>query len=356
MSTPIVETNLKFSAREIFEWSVQSLLAGFPFLIVGPGGIGKSDILEQAVSAINTSKLWLTAEFTEPFELLISHPSVKGPQDYQGLPFRALDGTVADFLPFGDLYRMLSATRPLVVFFDDLGQAAVSVQAAIMQLILGREINQKHISPFVRFCAATNRRQDRAGVQNFLDPLATRFDWIAELVPSVEDWVRWAAKNSVRKEVISFLNWDKSALCDSKTSADIAPHACPRTWFHLSRQLTIGAKDLKQFCAVVGAEYGAKFAAHLACYADLPRIEAILKNPKTAPLPVEDGTGSFYAMAGALSSHVNPTNIDKIFVYLNRLPKEIQVLTVKISLKAQQIVKESAVFATWAADNADIFI
>ena len=68
-------------------------------------------------------------------------------------------------------------------FLDDLGQAPMSVQAAAMQLILARRINGFKISDKVIFMAATNRREDKAGVTGILEPVKSRFAWIVELVP-----------------------------------------------------------------------------------------------------------------------------------------------------------------------------
>ena len=99
-------------------------------------------------------------------DLIITHPVVEDPTDYKGMPavVQGDGGPTASFLPFGELNRMLSATVPTVVMMDDLGQAPPAVQAAVMQLILARQINGRRISDHVSFIAATNRREDRAEV------------------------------------------------------------------------------------------------------------------------------------------------------------------------------------------------
>src|SRR5690349_18181009 len=107
-------------------------------LLVGAPGVGKSDVIGDIVTNIVN------------YELMICHPVVSNPIDYKGLPVSGMvDGKLtADFIPYGDLNKMITAEKELVVFFDDLGQAPVSVQAAVMQIILAREINGKKISKF----------------------------------------------------------------------------------------------------------------------------------------------------------------------------------------------------------------
>jgi len=92
-------------------------------LITGAPGIGKSDVTYQASVASKG-------------DLLISHPVCSDPADFKGYPF-PVENNHADFLPFGDLLRLMNATGLTIMFFDDLGQARPATQASIMQLILG---------------------------------------------------------------------------------------------------------------------------------------------------------------------------------------------------------------------------
>ena len=88
-----------------------------PVLIKGAPGVGKSDIVAKACALAKA-------------DLIISHPVVADPTDYKGLPFPSEDKTEANFLPFGDLKKLINAQKPTVFFLDDMGQAPPSVQAA----------------------------------------------------------------------------------------------------------------------------------------------------------------------------------------------------------------------------------
>src|SRR5271156_3640100 len=130
-------------------------------LICSGPGTGKSSIGEQACGEADA-------------DCIVMHPVVSDPTDFKGMPWVGDGG--ATFLPFGDLQKLVNATKLTACFIDDLGQATPAVQAAAMQLILARTINGHRVSGQVVFIAATNRRTDRAGVSGILEPVKSRFD------------------------------------------------------------------------------------------------------------------------------------------------------------------------------------
>lgn len=186
----------------------------FPTLVTGAPGIGKSDIIAQATKDAGA-------------ELIITHPVVSDPTDYKGLPF-ASSGE-AHFLPFADLKRLIDAKVPTNFFIDDFGQAPSAVQAAIMQLLLARRVNDHKVSDFVTFTSATNRKQDRAAVAGILEPVKSRFMTIVELECSTDDWVRWALTNGMPIELIAFIRYRPDLLHNFEPSKDLVNTPSPRT-------------------------------------------------------------------------------------------------------------------------------
>jgi MoxR-like ATPase len=202
------------------------ITARLPILLVGKPGVGKSDVVAQAAAEAGA-------------DLLISHPAVADPTDAKGLPWAEAGATHATFLPFGDLAQAMAATKPLVWFLDDLGQASPAVQASFMQLILARRVNGHKLPECVVFVAATNRREDRAGVSGILEPVKSRFATIVEMEPGLDDWTVWATQNSIRAEVIAFLRFRPELLIDFKPTADMKNSPCPRTWASASKILNL---------------------------------------------------------------------------------------------------------------------
>lgn len=314
----------------------------FPVLLKGRPGIGKTSIVEQAAKAAGA-------------ELIISHPVVSDPTDYKGLPFPGQDGT-AHFLPFGELNRLIQATSPTVFFLDDLGQAPASVQASCMQLILARRINGHVVSPHVTFLAATNRREDKAGVTGILEPVKSRFCSIIDLEVNTDDWVKWALNNNMPVELISFVRFRPSTLEEFTASKDMTNSATPRTVAQAGRLQAAGlAKDLEfeVFKGAAGEAFAAEYTGFLRTFRSLPDIDAIILAPDAAAVP--EDAAVLYALSGALAHRANPQNLGAICKYLNRLPGEIAVATMKdtVTRKPQEITSTKA-FIDWASKNHNV--
>jgi hypothetical protein len=300
---------MKVNPSQLLELLVAYIQARLPVLVTGAPGIGKSDIIDQAARATG-------------HDLLISHPVVEDPTDSKGLPFPSPDGSVARFLPFGDLERALRATTPLLWFLDDLGQASPAVQAAKMQLLLARRIGDHVLPDCVTFVAATNRRNDNAGVSGILDPVISRFATVVELEPSIDDWTAWAVRNGVAAELIAFLRFRPDLLSVKKTSRDIENAPSPRTWGFVAKTMAVVPKSLEliSYAGSVGEGAASELMSFLAIYRELPSPDAILLSPDTAPIP--ETPAALYAVSSALAAHSTEGNFERVLTYNERLIDE----------------------------------
>lgn len=314
-----------------------------PLLITGKPGIGKSDIIAQATTAAGAN-------------LIISHPVVADPTDYKGLPFPNNDGS-ADFLPFGDLHQIITAKEKTVYFLDDLGQAPPSVQAACMQLLLARRINGHLISSQVTFLAATNRREDKAGVIGLLEPVKSRFASIIELEVSTDDWVKWALENDMPTELIAFIRFRPELLDDFQPSRDLVNSPSPRTVANVGKQLTMGLPAHFEFEAIKGAAgeaFATEYLAFVAMLRQLPSIDEIILNPLNAPIP--DEPGALYAICSGLANKMNEVNICAIRSYLDRLPPENSIACMKDAVSKNREICNNRTFIQWQIESSEVLI
>lgn len=314
---------------------------GEPVLIKGKPGIGKSDIVAKACEDVG-------------YDLIISHPVVSDPTDYKGMPF--VDGKEAKFLPFNELNKLINASKPAVFFLDDLGQASPSVQAACMQLLLARRINEFKVSDKVTFVAATNRKEDKAGVSGILEPVKSRFASIVELNVHTDDWCEWAIGNNMPHELISFLRFRPDMLDkDTVASKDIVNTHSPRTVAALGRLQNKGLPvDLRYevFKGATGEGFAVEYLAYLKLYTQLPTFEDIIDDPTGINVPTDPAM--LYALSGLVTSKVNATNIEKVMSFVCRMPVEIQAATMKNLVKDTSLVANKSV-SKWFVDNANIF-
>lgn len=316
----------------------------FPVLITGAPGIGKTDIVKEAAA-------------TAKIKLIISHPVVSDPTDYKGLPFAGSNGK-ADFLPFGDLYELINTTEELGFFIDDIGQAPAAVQAAIMQLLLAREINGHKISDLVTFVAATNRKQDKAGVSGILEPVKSRFNSIVELEVSADDWVRWALNNNMPIELIAFIRFKPALLNDFKASKEIVNSPSPRTVTSIGKQTNAGllnipgiTKEMENeiYKGAAGEGFAIEYSAFLQLFRNMPNVDQIILNPTGADVPTE--AGILYGLSGALAHKMNDNNLPAIVKYLERIPGEFAVSCMKDAITKKPALTNTRAFIEFASSK-----
>jgi len=338
-------------ANDLSEFLAFAIENNFPVLIKGKPGIGKSDIVAQSVGFWETkANLGLKAK------LIISHPVVSDPTDYKGLPFAGEDGS-AHFLPFGELNELINATQKTIFFLDDLGQAPASVQAACMQLILARRINGHAVSDHVTFIAATNRKEDRAGVSGLLEPVKSRFASIVELEVNTDDWVKWALENNMPIELISFIRFRPVLLDKFEATKDITNSPCPRTVANIGKLQNAGLQksiEFEVFKGAAGEAFAAEYLGFLKMYRELPNIDQIILNPKGAEVSKEPAI--LYALAGALSARMNTQNIEAVITYLDRLPDEISVVTMKDAVTKNKSLTATKGFIKWGTKNGNVIL
>ena len=309
---------------ELAAYLEAAIPALLPTLITGAPGIGKTELVESVARKLGA-------------DIILSHPVVSDPTDFKGLPAKVSD-TEASFLPFGDLLAAMSAKRLTLWFFDDLGQAAPSVQAACMQLFLKREINGKRISDHICFVAATNRRQDKAGVSGILEPVKSRFVSIIELVADSQEWSTWAIGKSLSPTLIAFNRLRPDLLSQFNPTADMTNSPSPRTIFNLSRIEALGLPANIEAAAMAGATgegYAVEYLAFKKMAASLVSVDAILAAPDKADLPKKPSEA--YAVCTALAARANDKTLGRIGIYAERLARagqgEFSALTVRDCLR-----------------------
>lgn len=314
----------------------KSIQKKWPIMIISSPGCGKSDIVEATTKDLG-------------YDISILHPVVSDPTDAKGLP--AIVNNCAEFLPFGELRLMIDAKRPLVVFLDDLGQASTAVQASFMQLLLARQINGKKISDHVTFVAATNGRQDGAGVTGILTALINRFRTVVELEIDANDWIQWALQNQVPAELVAYINFKKDMLStfDKAKAREMKAFASPRSVKFLGDWINEGIMDLNVWTGCVGESFAVEFNGFYKIWKEVGTlIPQIIMNPSSAKL-VEDGKPDIqFAVTSALAYQATKKNIDAIGIYTERYTNaEYRTFLWKSISARDKSLTETQAFVNW---------
>jgi MoxR-like ATPase len=302
-----------------------------PAFLWGGPGIGKSAVIRQLAAALSMPLRDVRALLLDPVDL-------------RGLPFLGNDGRSKWATP-----EFLPQDGSGILFLDELNAAPAMVQASCYQLVLDRKLGEYTLPVGWAIIAAGNRDSDRAVTTRMPTPLRNRFVHL-EFEVDMQEWSEWAIQAGVRPEVIAFLRFRSELLNAFDRDANAFPS--PRSWEFVSRILESQPEpsiEHELFAGAVGSGAATEFSAFLRMFRELPNIDAILVNPHQEPVP--ENAAAQYAVASALAHRASDTNLDRICVYLDRMPTEFCVLCVRDASLREPGIRHTAAYTKWAIQN-----
>ena len=332
--------------------------------IQGPPGGGKSSIVRQYADKIDYALL------------LLDLPMIYDPVDTRGIPAN-VDGKTTwlppEYLHFNG--------KPTVVFVDDYGICPPTSQANLMGLFLSRRIGGHELPESTFVIAAGNRITDAAAVHATPSALGNRMTWL-KLSVDLSDWCSWALANDVETSVIAFHRFSggtnlypmfndgdtphKCGMCDKNLQPGELCGQCLRnnqafptlrSWTFVSDMLKhkpSPAVESDLIAGNVGIAKATEFIGYLKMYRQLPSLDSILLGPKVAPVPKDPA--AMYAVATALGRMATPNNLDTVCQYLDRVPPEFSVLTMRDATQRDKDLTSTRAFAQWGTKHADVLL
>lgn len=304
-----------------------------PVIIWGKPGIGKSQITAQIANAMN-------------LELRDIRVSLLDAVDLRGLPTLA-DGktkwAVPDFLP---------QAGNGILFLDELNRGSAMVQNACFQLILDRKLGEYTMPDGWSIVAACN--ESGTGITKISDALANRFVHL-QAETDVENWCSWAVTADIEPIVIAFIRFRPDLLhqYDPKSHA----YPTPRSWSFVSKITASNPnKDVEHgiYVGTVGEGAAIEYSSFVRLYRELPNIDALLLNPQSADVPMGQ-PAVLYALASALARKATVNNFSRILIYLDRMPEEFAVSSVKDATARDKSLEKTADFTRWCIKHNEVF-
>jgi len=306
----------------------------------GPSGIGKSDVVKQ------TSEL--LSEHIEDWQGVVDvRLGQCDPTDLRGVPHIGEDGRTYWGRP-----SFLPHEGSGILFLDEITSAPPAVQAAAYQLTLSPE--DFGIPATWMVIAAGNRKTDRGVTFNMAAPLQNRMCDL-DVSTTLEDFTNYAITQEIKPEVLSFLRDRPELLHKFEPTGDIRPFPSPRSWFAVSDLLELDMPTQERVEMIkgdIGEEAAMTFETHLRVYENMPRIDDILEG-KDVKLPKEMNVR--YCVAMGLATRLDKSNFDKAWGFLQKMPGEIQTLTIKLAFKRDPSISGAAAFSAWAVENQAAF-
>ena len=318
-----------------------AIKAGLVPMFVGSPGCGKSQSVYQIANTYKLKVIDLRLSQCDPTDLL-GMPSIIGKKaGYVPMETFPIEG---DAIPAGYSGWLL--------FLDEFNSAVPAVQAAAYKLVLDRMVGIHHLHKNVAIVCAGNLETDNAIVQPMSTALQSRLIHM-ELVVDCKEFLDWAYEAGFDHRITDQLKFKPGNLFTFKPDHTDKTYACPRTWEFankLLKHIDVTDKDALPLLAGTLSEGVAReFIVFCKIYKELPSIEQIRSEPHTVVVPTEPSI--IYALTGALSNHASKENFNDLMVYINRMPSEFQIVTLRETIRRNSAMLAHSAVQSWIKES-----
>lgn len=313
-------------------------------MIHGSPAVGKSAIGQQIAKEYNLKLIDMRLSQCDPTDLL-GFPFVKeGRAGYAPMDSFPLEG---DEVPAG--------YNGWLLFLDELNSASQAVQAASYKVILDRMVGAHKLHPKVAIIAAGNLETDNAIVQPMSTALQSRLVHL-ELVADAQEWIKWASANDIDYRITSFIEFKPSNLYTFSPDHTDKTYASPRTWEFADRIMKVtvdvaSKESLALLSGTLSEGVAREFMAFCKIHDELPTISEIVANPENIKMPNEPSI--LYALTGSVGSNAEPQNIKALLKFINRMPAEFQVVTLREAIRRNKALMADPEMQAWINKNAN---
>ncbi len=333
------------NAVELQECLTEDLKAGLTPMVSSSPGMGKSDIIRTIADKFKLKVIDFRVSQCEPVDM----------QGYPGVINGRMTFHIPEYFPIeGD--KIPDGYDGWLLFLDEFNSGNKQTEAAAYKLILDKEVYKYKLHSRCLIAAAGNLTTDRAIVNTQSTATTSRLTHYRMRVDH-KVWVDWANVHEIDHRIISLIKFKPELLHRFDTSTNELTFPCPRTWEFASKVInnktTIDHITKTRLAGTIGEGAAVELATYSEIYQNLPTIEQILKNPKSGwKVPKEPS--ELFAVTTMLSHNSTPDTIDKMMTANNRLPTEMQVVTLKDIYKRSPKLKNHAVIKEWTAKNAHV--
>lgn len=311
-------------------------------LLKGSPGTGKSSIMHTIAAERNLKLIDIRLAQIDEVEL-------------NGFP--DLSGEKATYKQF-DIFPTQGDELPAgydgwLLFFDELTSADKVKQGAAYKIILDRMVGQESLHEKAFCVAAGNLLSDKAVVNNMSTAMQSRLIHINMGIDK-NKWIDWAITSGIDNRVISFIEYQPNMLHKFDPNHQDDTFACQRTWEFCSRLIkpypSLPSSKLALLAGCISEGAAREFKAFCELSENLIRFEDIMKDPTHTKMP--DDSGSLYATVGMLADHVNVDNAAISMVYINRMPAEYQLCTIRRIYQTNKKIVSVKEIREWLKVNA----
>lgn len=348
-----------------------------PAFFWGDPGIGKTMGSLQEVTAIDTELRdgtwqvpWMQELGLNGAVLCDVRANEYEPCDIRGMPNTVLHGdlrmTAWDMpstLPVmddnGNCNPKFPRDKLICLFWDEANAAEQSTSAVLMKGFNEGKYGDCKLMPNVVQWAAGNPEGSRCVAQKQPLSLSNRFTHYLVSV-SVDAWCE-EMMGKITPIAIAFHRFSKMKNTlmhfdpDSPNKAFPTPRTCEKMWKYFDDELLPDHIKRASMEGVAGTGVAMEAWAFVEVFQHIPKMSAIIKNPKDVRLPKDPKTGGEwaamkYAACVAVSGAMTPQNVSPLDTFLRRFDPEFGIMAWQLAAKRDKTLYHTDEFLRFSED------
>jgi hypothetical protein len=335
--------------------------AGITIELVGPPGLGKSDLSEQLIAHMSkqTGEEWGHAEM---FLATQTPPDLLG---FLSMQTKTIDGKetrVSSWSMPGWMQckngRPVSDYKRGLLILDEYGQGEGDVKRASAQLLLKGEIGPWKLPKGWHIIAISNRSSDRSGVTKSFDFCINRRAEL-HIRPDVDAWCDWAATAGVSPTTITFARRNPEIVFGGGVPEKQGPWCTPRSLVMADKLIQSMSGDgniaenvatMVGLTSLIGDAAARQYLVFLRLEDEMPKPETIAADPMAVRIP--DKIDARMLVTYSLAHIASMETIAAFTRYVERLGDEFAVTFLKTAVSRNGKLASAPVFLDWCRTNS----
>ena len=265
-----------------------------PMLLIGPPGIGKTQIMEQVAQECQIGLVAYTITH-HTRQSAVGLPFIEHKQ-YGGKEYAVTEYTMSEIV--ASVYeRMERSGMPEgILFIDEINCVSETLAPTMLQFLQGKSFGNHKIPEGWIIVAAGNPPEYNKSVREFDIVTMDRIRRI-DVEPDLNVWKEYAKTAGVHPAILSYLSVRPQNFCQIETTVDGKRFVTPRGWEDLSELIWIYEKQGRKMDRELVGEY-----------LQFPKIAKDFANYLELYYKYQDD----YQVEQVLAGHISEAAVDKL--------------------------------------------